>query len=64
MAARFVAEPVVALSATRRLLLESFQNDLEEQLDREKKSIAALGSSEAARARIAAFLSRQGSRKD
>jgi 2-(1,2-epoxy-1,2-dihydrophenyl)acetyl-CoA isomerase len=64
LAARLVNEPVEALSATRRLLLESYKNDLEEQLDREKRSIAALGGSEVARARIAAFISRQSSRKD
>jgi 2-(1,2-epoxy-1,2-dihydrophenyl)acetyl-CoA isomerase len=61
IAARLAAEPVAALGAARRLLLESYESTLETQLEREMRSIAALGSSEESRRRVAAFVARRNS---
>lgn len=61
LAAKLVAEPVAAFGAVRRLLLESYDSTLEAQLEREMRSIAALGNSEESRRRVAAFVARRNS---
>lgn len=61
LAAKLAAEPVAALGAVRRLLLESYDSTLETQLEREMRSIASLGSSEESRRRVAAFVARRNS---
>ncbi|MHB0772977.1 enoyl-CoA hydratase/isomerase family protein [Bradyrhizobium sp. 1.29L] len=61
LAAKLAGEPVSALGAARRLLLESFDSTLETQLEREMCSIAALGGSEESRRRVAAFAARRNS---
>lgn len=61
LAAKLAAEPVAALGAVRRLLLESYDSTLETQLEREMRSIAALGNSEESRRRVAAFVARRNS---
>ncbi|WP_256575946.1 enoyl-CoA hydratase/isomerase family protein [Bradyrhizobium sp. CCGUVB23] len=61
LAAKLAAEPVAALGAVRRLLLESYDSTLEMQLEREMRSIAALGNSEESRRRVAAFVARRNS---
>ncbi|WP_027527769.1 enoyl-CoA hydratase/isomerase family protein [Bradyrhizobium sp. Ec3.3] len=61
LAAKLAAEPVAALGAVRRLLLESYDSTLERQLEREMRSIAALGNSEESRRRVAAFVARRNS---
>ncbi|MBB4427546.1 2-(1,2-epoxy-1,2-dihydrophenyl)acetyl-CoA isomerase [Bradyrhizobium sp. CIR48] len=62
IATKLVAEPVAALGAARHLLLESYDSSLETQLDREMRSIAALGNSEEARRRVAAFVAHRNSK--
>ncbi|MFB6453081.1 enoyl-CoA hydratase/isomerase family protein [Bradyrhizobium tunisiense] len=61
LAEKFAGEPAPALGAARRLLLESFDSTLETQLEREMRSIAALGGSEESRRRVAAFVARRNS---
>lgn len=61
LAASLAGEPVPALGATRRLLLESFDSTLETQLEREMRSIAMLGGSEESLRRVAAFAARRNS---
>lgn len=58
IAAKLASEPVAALGAARRLLLESYDSTLERQLEREMRSISELGGSEESRRRIAAFTAR------
>jgi|SRR5208337_3522884 len=48
-----------ALGAARNLLLGPFESELEAQLERETRSIAALGGSDETRALVAAFLERR-----
>lgn len=62
IAAKLAAEPVAALGATRRLLLESYESTLEAQLELEMWSIAELGDSEDSRRRVAAFAARRNSK--
>jgi 2-(1,2-epoxy-1,2-dihydrophenyl)acetyl-CoA isomerase len=59
VAAELATAPTVALGAARNLLLGTFESELEAQLERETRSIAALGGSEETRARVAAFLERR-----
>jgi 2-(1,2-epoxy-1,2-dihydrophenyl)acetyl-CoA isomerase len=59
VAAELAAAPTAALGAARNLLLDSFETSLEAQLEREARSIAALGRSGETRARVAAFLARR-----
>jgi 2-(1,2-epoxy-1,2-dihydrophenyl)acetyl-CoA isomerase len=59
VAAELAAAPTAALGAARNLLLDSFETSLEAQLEREARSIAALGRSAETRARVAAFLTRR-----
>jgi 2-(1,2-epoxy-1,2-dihydrophenyl)acetyl-CoA isomerase len=61
LAAKLAAEPMEALGAARRLLLESYENTLETQLELEKWNIAQLGASEESRRRVAAFVARRNS---
>jgi 2-(1,2-epoxy-1,2-dihydrophenyl)acetyl-CoA isomerase len=61
IAAKLAAEPVAALGAARRLLLESYDSTLEAQLEREMRSIAELGSSDESRRRTAGFAARRNS---
>jgi 2-(1,2-epoxy-1,2-dihydrophenyl)acetyl-CoA isomerase len=62
IAAELAAAPTEALGAARSLLLDSFDTTLEAQLERETRSIAALGRSAETRSRVAAFLARRNSK--
>lgn len=58
-AAELAAGPTAALGAARGLLLESLETPLEALLEREARSIAALGRTEDSRSRVSAFLARR-----
>jgi 2-(1,2-epoxy-1,2-dihydrophenyl)acetyl-CoA isomerase len=62
IAAELAAAPTEALGAARNLLLDSFETTLEAQLERETRSIAALGRSAETRSRVAAFLAHRNSK--
>ena len=59
VAGQFANASTAALGAARNLLLGTFESELEAQLERETRSIAALGGSEETRTRVTAFLERR-----
>ena len=58
LAANLARASTAALGAARQLLLDSFDAQLEDQLEREAQAIAAAGATPEARAAIAAFLAK------
>jgi len=59
LAANLARASTAALGAARQLLLDSFDAQLEDQLEREAQAIAAAGATPEARAAIAAFLAKR-----
>ena len=59
LAQELAAGPTHALGATRRLLLDSFSNTLETQMELESRSIAAMGAGAQGREGIAAFVAKR-----
>jgi 2-(1,2-epoxy-1,2-dihydrophenyl)acetyl-CoA isomerase len=59
MAAHFATQPTVALGRIKKLLLESGNNTLSEQLNLEQQAMAELGASENYREGVAAFMEKR-----